>query len=462
MGYRLREIDAESKFSRELSLEAISEAVPLAEVEAALQAEGKSTNRERKLNMVVTVFVVISMSVYTAMSIGHVLQKMAKGLRYIWPDPDYAVAGDSALTYRRYQLGARVLVGLFHRVCRPIATEDTAGAYLFGYRLMALDGTVEEIADTPANAAVFGRHRSGRGTSAYPQGQAVYLCECGTHVIVDAGIWPIHTSERVGGFRMLRSVEAGMLVLWDRGFHDYDMFVGVRQRQAHVLSRLPAHVKPKRVATLADGSYLATLHPSAYQRKKRGEHLVVRIIEYTLTDPNRDGYRERHRLITTLLDAHVCPALELVCAYHERWEIEVLIDEIDTHQRLLDRPLRSLKPVGVVQEFYGLLIAHFAIRFLMLQAACYVGVDPDRLSFVHAVEVIRDAIPEFQMTALDQRAQLYQRLLRDLAAVRLPIRRLRANPRVIKRKMSKFRVKRPEHDQWPQPSVPFRDAVALI
>lgn len=461
MGYRLREFEAESKFSRELTLEAIGQVVPMGEIKAVLDEEEVKESRERKLNMVVTVLLVIAMNIYSHLSIGHVMRKLAQGLRFIWRDSEHRLPRDSALSYRRYQLGARPLVALFHRVCRPMATPETPGAFLFGLRLMAIDGTVEDAPDTSANVAAFGRHHSDRGQAAFPQIQGVYLAECGTHTIVDAGFWPCHTSERVGGFRVLRSVEPGMLVMWDRGFHDYDMFQSVQQRDSQVLSRLPAHVKPKRVCTLSDGSYLAYLYPSDYQRRKRGEHLLVRVIEYTLTDPALPGYGELHRLVTTLLNPIAYPALDLVCAYHERWEIELLIDEVDTHQRLAGRPLRSLKPVGVIQELYALLIAHYAVRFLMHQAALQAGIDPDRLSFVHALRLVHDAIPEFQMVAPDQLPQLYARLLRDIAVGRLPARRLRSNPRVVKRKMSKFLLKRPQHALWPQPSQPFRQSIAL-
>jgi hypothetical protein len=292
--------------------------------------------------------------------------------------------------------------------------------------------------------------------------QCVYLAECGTHAIVDAGFWPCQTSERVGGMRLLRSLEAGMLVMWDRGFHDFDMVDGVHRTGAHVLSRLPSHVKPIPVQSLPDGSYLASLSPSDYQRRKRGERCLVRILTYTLTDPALPGYGEHHRLLTTLLDPVLYSALDLVCAYHERWEVELVIDEIKSHQRLLDRPLRSLTPLGVLQEAYGLLIAHFVVRSFIHQAACQAGLDPDRLSFSHALEVVRDAIREFQMTATDQLDQLFRRLLHDIAAVRLPTRRLRSNPRVVKRKMSNFHLKRPEHLKWPQPTLPFREAISLI
>ena len=293
--------------------------------------------------------------------------------------------------------------------------------------------------------------------------QSVYLAECGTHAIVDAGFWPCHASEQLGAFRVLRSVTSDMLVMWDRGLHDFDMFVEVRQRSAHARGRLPAHVKPKVVERLADDSILAYLYPSDPQRRKRGEHLVVRLIEYTLTDPALPGYGEVHRLVTTRLDPRVASALELVCADHERWEIELLIDETDTHQRLSERPLRSRKPLGVIQELYGLLIAHDAIRFLRHEAALQHELDPDRLSFVHALEVIRDAIADFQMVRAEEWPRLYQRLLEDIVAGgKLPKRRPRSNPRVVKRKMSKWRLKRPEHNRWPKPTRPFCGAVAFI
>jgi hypothetical protein len=302
MGFMIRDIEAESKFSSELSLEALNRAVPLEELKQVIQAEGVQVIRERKLNMVVIMLVIIAMSIYTRISIGHVMRKIAQGLRFIWPDPNYPVPQDSAITYRRYQLRAAPMAALFHRVCRPLTTPETPGAFLFGLRLMAIDGTVEDVPDSPENVAAFGRHHGNRGKGGFPQVQVVYLAECGAHAIIDAGFWPVHTSERVGGLRLLRAVEADMLVMWDRGFHDFDMFGRVRQRGAHVLGRLPAHVKPKRVRGLPDGSSWAYIYPSDYKRRHRGEHLLVRIIEYTLVDPALPGYGEVHRLITTLLD----------------------------------------------------------------------------------------------------------------------------------------------------------------
>src|SRR5215207_5782300 len=462
MGFRLREPAAEGKFSSALGLDALSRVVPAQTIRAVLAAEGDPGRRERKLTMTVVVFLVIAMNLYTDLSVVAVLRKLAQGLRYIWPDPDYVVAGDAALSYRRYQLGARPLVALFHQVCRPLATAQTRGAFLFGLRLMAIDGSTEDVPDTPANLAAFGRPPGGRGAGAFPQVQGVYLAECGTHAIADAGFWPGHTSERVGARRLVRSVGPGMLVMFDRGLHEYDLVAGVRQRAAHVLSRLPAHVAPTPVRALPDGTTLAWLAPADRQRRQRGERLLVRLIEYTLTDPALPGYGERYRLLTTLLAPAQYPARDLACAYHERWEIELAFDELDSHQRLAGRTLRSLKPLGVIQELYGLLLAHYCVRCLMHEAALAAEVDPDRLSFIHALRVLQAAIPEFQMTAPEQLPRLYRRVLRDIARKRLPARRPRSNPRAVKRKMSNFRRKRPGAARPPQPSVAsWREAVAL-
>lgn len=462
MGFRIRQFEAESKFVGHLSLQGIDRAVPHSEILVAVEQEGAREQRARKLNAVATMLLIIAMNIFTHLSMADVLTKIAQGLRYVWPDPDCDVAGKGAISYRRYQLGARPLVTLFRRVCRPLAKPETPGAFLFGRRLMAIDGTTENVPDTPENVAAFGRWHNHRGPAAFPQVRAVYLVECGTHAIVDAGFWPIHTSERKGALRMLRSVQPGMLVLADRGLFEYDLIEGIVQHQSDVLARLPGHVKAKPVQSLEDGSYLAYIYPSDQRRRRHGEHRLVRVIEYTIDDPARPGHGKRHRLVTTLLDAKAYPALGLVCAYHERWEIEIAIDEIDTHQRLLDRPLRSLKPVGVIQELYGLLIAHYAIRFLMHEAAVQAGVDPDRISFVQALCVLQNAIPEFEMTAPEQLPLLYERLLHDLADDLLPTRRNRINPRVVKRKMSNFKLKRSQHYRWPQPQKPFRQAVALI
>lgn len=461
MGFTIREIDAECKFASTLTVTALDRAIPQDAIHHALGQHGLATVRERKLTLALTVWLIIALHLYPTVSIAGVFRKLARGARFLWLDPTIPLPTDSALAYRRAQLGARPVVTLFRHVCQPIATPQTRGAFLFDLRVMAIDGTTEDVPDTPANAACFGRHTSARGASAFPQLQGVYLVECGTHCVVDAGFWPCHTSERVGGFRLMRSVRSGMLVMWDRGFHDFDMVVAARRRGAHVLGRLPTGVKPEVVRILPDGSVLAHLRPSQAARRRRGERVLVRVIPYIITDPTLPGYGAEYRVFTTLLNPRRAPAHAVACAYHERWEIEVVIDEIDTHQRLVGRTLRSLTPVGVMQEVYGVLLAHYAVRVLMHEAALQVDVDPDRLSFVHALEVVRDAVPEFQMVVAEQQDALYARLLHDIAAKRLPARRARSNARVVKRKMSNFKLKRAEHYRPPQPAGTFADAVQV-
>jgi hypothetical protein len=463
MGFSLRTIAENIRFEQAVTLNALERVIPQFEIEAVIRDLNAQEQRSCKLPACLIVLLCISMGVFTNIGLESVLIKMVKGLRYIWPaEEGYRTAKRSAISQARYRLGAKPLVELFRRICKPITTENTPGAFLFGLRLMAIDGTTEDVPDTSANAAYFGRHHGQRGDAAFPQMQAVYLCESGSHSICDAGFWPCHTSERVGGLRMLRSVGEGMLVMWDCGFHSFDMAVRTRQRNAHFLGRVPAHVKPEFVEALSDGSYLAWIYPSEYQRRKRGERLLVRIIEYTIDDPNRSGYGVLHRLMTSLLDPNLYPAHRLACEYHQRWEVEITIDEVDTHQRLPNVPLRSQKPVGVIQEAYGLLIAHYVVRTIMHDAAVQNGLAPDRLSFVNAVRIISDAISEFQMTTPEQTDRLYQRLLDDIVRHRLPERDNRSNPRVVKRKMSNFNLKRPQHLNWPQPTKPFREAVVLL
>src|SRR5258706_14471842 len=461
MGFMIREIDTERTFSSALTVDALRRALPPDAITRAIAQEGVGEVRERRLTMALIVWLVIALHLYPTVSIGGVLAKLARGLRFIWTDPSIVLPTDSAIAYRRSQLGARPIVAVFKQVCQPIATAQTRGAWLFGLRAMAIDGTTEDVPDTPANAAAFGRHTATRGASAFPQVQGVYLVEWATWVVTVAVLWPCHTSERRGGFRVLRSVRRGMLVMWDCGFHDFDMVVAVRKRKAHVLSRLPSGVKPLPLRTLPDGSVLAYLLPSEDARRRRGERILVRVVTYTITDPALVGYGEVHRVITTLLNPRLASALELVCGYHERWEIELVIDEIDTHQRLVGRSLRSLTPLGVIQELYGVLLAHYAVRTLMHEAALVADVDPDRLSFVHALEIVRDAVPEFQSVAPAQQRMPYERMLHDISTRHLPPRRPRSNARVVKRKMSNFLLKRPEHYQPPKPQGVFRDAVLI-
>ena len=462
MSYRIRQIEPEAKFNELLSIETITRVVPMETIQAIVREYGVGGQRERRLPGWLTVLFCIGMNLLSELSMTGVMEHLMRGARLIHPSDEEEAPSSGAYSQARARLGVKAMERLFKAVCRPLATPQTPGAFVYGLRLVALDGSVDEVPDSTANSAYFGRSSTGRGQSAFPQMQCVYLCECGTHAIFDAAFWPYAVSERRGGKRLLRSVKAEMLVMWDRGFHDYDMLAGVRSRGAHVLARLPAHVKPTLVEVLPDGTWLAYVQPSDPIRRQ-DERLLVRIIDYTIQDPTRPGPAQHHRLITTLLDPTAYPALDLIVLYHERWEVEITLDEVKVHQRLLPRPLRSLTPVGVLQELYALLLAHFVVRFIMHEAGLAFHLDPDRLSFVESLRLIRAAIPEFQLVDPALHDHLWRRLLRDIVRHILPSpRRNRTNPRVVKRKMSNFKLKRPEHRSLPQPSQPFSEVVVVL
>jgi len=458
----LRMPEPGTRFEEVVVLNAIERIVPIEKVEKVVDDTNTRECRIRRLPARICVLLVIAMSLFTEENIEKVLTKIVQGLRLAWLHLGYQQPTSGAICQARYRLGPKPLVELFHLVCKPIATPQTPGAFLFGLRLKAIDGTLEDVPDTPANERAFGRLSGGRGKDAFPKVRGIYLIEVGTHAFLDAVFWGCRRGEPEGGLRLLRSVGLGDLLMWDKNFHSYEMVKRTRVTGAHLLGRVASNVILKPVKRLADGSYLAYIYPSPKARRKNQGGILVRVIEYTIDDPNRTGYGEIHRLITSLLDANLYPAQELACAYHERWEIELVIDEVDTHQRIYSRPLRSKKPVGVIQELYGMLIAHYVVRVLMHEAALQAGLDPDRLSFINCLRVVRNAIPEFQQIAPEYIPLLYQRLLDDITREVLPPRRDRSYPRVVKRKMSKFALKRPEHKYWPQPLKPFADSVVIL
>lgn len=426
-----------------VTLDALGRLLPRNLIETVLADTGAVTPRVRKLDLAITVFLVVAMSLFTRENQRHVLQILWHALRAVWP-VRVKLPVRSALCYRRAQLGARPLAALFHRVCQPLATAKTRGAFLHDLRLMAIDGTVEDVPDTPANVRVFGRWGHREGACAYPQIRGVYLMEVGTHAVVDAGMWPIHVGEDTGAYRVTRSLTPGMLVLWDQGLHSYALIRRVRARGAHVLSRVPPDVRVVTRALLPDGSYLATLLPPDRGGQRGGPPLTVRLIEYVLPHP-QDPHRDCHyRVLTTLLDWRTYPAQLLATTYVERWEEETMLDEMTVHQRLPHTPLRSKTPVGVVQEWFGLLIAHYAIRTVMHETALQADVDPDRVSFVQALRTVRLYIPDLQRAASPAaRATIYQRLLADVAEDLLPPRASRHNPRLVKRRNNRYSLRSP-------------------
>jgi hypothetical protein len=331
-----------------------------------------------------------------------VLANLVEGLRERDPAAwaGWHLPAKSALTQARQRLGPRPLRVLFHRLAGPVAAPTTPGAFLFGLRLMAIDGTPLDLPDTPANARVFGRPATARGTGvgAFPQLRLVWLIEAGTHVLCDAVLRPCFRGEAPAARQLLRSLGPGMLLMWDRGLHSYAMLRDTRARDAHFLGRVGKAVVLTPEETLPDGSFLAAVYPSPKARRHHTDGIPVRVIEYTLDDPARPGHGEKYRLITSLLDSERSPAAVLAAEYHQRWESELTGAEVKTYQadRRPAPPVRSRKPREVVQEVYGLLLAHLAVRLTMYEAATAAQLDPDHLSFTGTLRVLRRAIPRFQ------------------------------------------------------------------
>lgn len=379
--------------------------------------------------------------------------------RWLQPYRRRGTPGRSTLCEARLRLGVAPLRLLTERVIQVQGTSAMAGAFYGGMRLMALDSFIVDVPDTEANVRVFGRPGSHRAPAAFPQVRVLSLCETGTHVLWKSVFKPHARGEVVMAPALLRHLEADMLLLWDRNFLSYRTVQQVQARQAQLLARIKNNLVFLPLRRLHDRSYLAKLYPSPRHRERDENGILVRIIDYTFDDPGRPGSGEKHRLLTTLLDAHGHPSKRLIVLYHERWEEELAIDELKTHQR--QRPvLRSETPAGVVQELHGLLLGHYVVRKLMVEAATQADVSPRQLSFVATLKILRCRLPECPKSAAGLR-RWYDDLLAEVAEEILEPRRDRINPRVIKRKMSNWNKKRPEHRHYPQPAKPFRRSLVV-
>ncbi len=434
-------------------IRALKRILPRARIQAVLRRTGHARRRYRRLPAWFMVWFVVALGLFCRDSYRQVF-------KWLQPFRRNGTPGRSTFCEARRRLGVAPLLQLARQVVELRATPQTPGAFYHGLRLMALDSFVVDVPDSPANARAFGRPGSGRSPAAFPQARVLALCEVGTHVLWRTLTKPYRRGEVTMAAYLLRSLQEGMLLLWDRNFLSYGLVQQVRRRGAHLLARVKNNLVFRPLRRLGDGSYLAKLYPSPRHRDRDEGGVVVRIIEYALRDPGRPGSGEKHRLLTTLLGAARHPAKRLILLYHERWEEELTIDEIKTHQR--ERPvLRSETPAGVVQEIQGLLLAHYVVRVLMSEAARQEQLPPRRLSFTGALKVLRCRLPECPKSPAGQR-RWYEDLLAEVAEEVLPERRDRVNPRVIKRKMSNWRKKRPEHRHYPQPTKKFRHCVVML
>lgn len=461
MQTRIRRKGPESAQSEVTRLQALERFVPLALVKEVLQECHAQERRCRKLAMTQIVYLILAMNLFARERLALVLERMLHTWRSLFTEEEVAAPTDSAIHQRRDQLGVAPLMILFHRVCQPLATCATRGAFLFGLRLMAIDSKTVNLFDNPLLAHHFGRPTSGRGSGAFPQARLVTLTEIGTHATIDAGIYPLKIDERQGARRLLRSMAAGMLIYMDCGFYSAEMLQLLAAQGAEVVVRLPANVKPKRLKRLKDGSWLVEVRRWGTQTHSPQESIRVRLIRYRFREAGRRGKRREYRLVTTLLDPIAFPGMELAVSYHERWDIEETYDELEVHLLGGSAPLRSRSVVGVLQEIYGLLIAHYAIRALMHEAAVRADIDPDYLSFKASVILLCEAIRDFQLVAPSHHEALFTWLFREIARHRVQQRLPRSNPRVVRRKMSNFPLKRPK-DRASKSSGPYRETIYLL
>ncbi|MDP6404488.1 MAG: IS4 family transposase [Alphaproteobacteria bacterium] len=391
MARRVATLPSGVRITDHISLGVITKTFPRQVIAGVLERTGRASRRQRQLPAPVVMYYVIALGLYAEVSYGEVLRCLVEGLRWLsWPLGAVPVTGKSGISQARSRLGVEPVKQLYQQVVTPMARPETKGAWYGRWRLVSLDGSTLDVADVAANAAAFGRPGASRGRSGYPQLRFVCLVETGTHVLFGAELGAYASGEQTLAGAVVERLEPDMLCLADRGFFSFALW-GRAAAGAALLWRVKKNqVLPCR-RRLSDGSYLSTIHASAKDRRHDRQGRLVRVIEYRLE--GIAGAEPLYRLITTMTDPAAAPARELAALYHERWEIENAFDELKTHLRGRRLVLRSKTPTLVEQEFYGFLLAHHAIRGLMHEAALKADVDPDEISFVHAVRVVRRKIP---------------------------------------------------------------------
>jgi hypothetical protein len=371
-----------------VSLGVIAQRIPQSVIRDVLRREGRESQRHRQLPAHVVVYYVIALALYMGVSYGEVLRCLVEALRWLGlPVERIRQTGPSGISQARSRLGAAPMRRLFEEVVAPLAVPQTRGAWHGKWRLVSLDGTMLDVADEQVNVTAFGRPGASRGASSFPQLRLVVLAECGTHVLFAAAEGPTGEGETTLASRLMPYLRGDMLCIADRNFFSYELWRAAAGTGAELLWRLKSNVATACDRRLSDGSYLSRIYRSTKDRRHNREPITVRVIEYTLEGV--DDAEPLYRVATTILDEQQAPASELAALYRQRWEVETAFDELKVHLRGPRVVLRSKTPELVRQELYGLLLAHFAVRALMHEAALHAEVDPDELSFVHSVRVIR-------------------------------------------------------------------------
>jgi hypothetical protein len=388
MARTVAELPSGTRITDYISLGVITKTFPLDTIQAVLRKTERTSIRQRDLPTHVTVYYVIAMTLYMQASYREVLRCLMEGLQWLLgPETPLKVTGKSGISQARTRLGWQPVKELHDQVVKPIATASTKGAWYNKWHLVSLDGSTLDVADEKGNEIAFGRPSASRGSSAFPQLRFVSLVENGTHVLFGTKMGGIFTGEITLTKDVLPLLRPGMLCLADRNFYGFGLWNLAKSTGADLLWRVKKNLRLPCEKKLPDGSYLSRVYASEKDQRRKQNGVVVRVIDYKLEGvPDAEPI---YRLLTTILEHEMAPAQELAALYHERWEIETAIGELKTHLRGSKIVLRSKTPDLVKQEFYGLLMAHFAVRGLMHEAALKANEDPDKLSFLHAVRVVR-------------------------------------------------------------------------
>ena len=390
-------LGAGARLSDYLSASLLARVYPAAMIGEILDQHGCNSKRIRSLPAVPGAYFCMALSLYPEAAYEQVFAVVSQGLSWMQGSDSNVTIAKSSVSEMRSKIGDKPLQSLVARACVPLAdAKRHPDAFYAGLRLVAIDGSNLEVADEPDNVKAFGYPGSRTGHAGYPQAQCAVLVECASHAIIAANLGAYRASEWEICKPLLSSLSAGMLCLADRGFNGYSHWMEAQATGAQLLWRCANNRQLPVIKALSDGSYLSVLFPSGTrskkQRKASDEGVTVRVIDYAL--PNATEAQPRYRLITTLLDEKKAPALELATLYHQRWEVEAVFDELKTHLLQKRRVLRSKTADLVRQEFYGWVLAHYAVRWLMHQAATE-HQQPDRsLSFTANVQLLRRAQPQ--------------------------------------------------------------------
>lgn len=385
-------LGAGARLSDYLSASLLARVYPAERVEQILDEQGVNSQRIRSLPAAVTAYYCMALSLYPEAAYEEVFAVIAQGLAWARGGISAPTVAKSSISAARSKLGVAPLIELHRRSCLPLAdAQRQPEAFYAGLRLVAIDGSNFEVPDEAANAAAFGYPGSRTGHAAYPQAQCAVLVECASHAILGANLGSYRSAEWAICEPLLSYLDATMLCLADRGFNGYRYWQAARDTGAQLLWRCASNRQLPVVTPLADGSYLSVIYPDVKSRRTQQDGITLRVIEYNL--PGMTEAQARYRLLTTLLDPERAPALELATLYHQRWEVEAVFDELKTHLQQRRRVLRSKTPEGVRQEFYGWVLAHYAVCWLMYQAADAHRLKQRSLSFTGHVQLIRRVQP---------------------------------------------------------------------